>query len=103
MLPRLIPTFLAWHMWHRVRVQRAISTKQTIITMDITTITSVIFPAVEAATKAAARRKLMLMSSYRSGRVGGFQGGSVCRFTLLAGITVLPAGEEEECDEKKLR
>ena len=43
MLPRLIPTFLAWHMWHRVRVQRAISTKQTIITMDITTITSVIF------------------------------------------------------------
>ena len=102
MLPRLIPTFLAWHMWHRVRVQRAISTKQTIITMDITTITSVIFPAVEAATKAA-RRKLMLMSSYRSRRVGGFQEGSVCRFTLLAGITVLPAGEEEECDEKKLR
>ena len=103
MLPRLIPTFLAWHMWHRVRVQRAISTKQTIITMDITTITSVIFPAVEAATKAAARRKLMLMSSYRSGRVGGFQGGGACRFTLLAGITVLPAGEEKECDEKKLR
>ena len=53
-LPRLIPTFLAWQMWHKVRVQRAISTRQTIITMDITTITSVIFPAVEAATKAAA-------------------------------------------------
>ena len=103
MLLRLIPTFLAWHMWHRVRVQRAISTKQTIITMDITTITSVIFLAVEAATKAAARRKLMLMSSYRSRRVGGFQWGGACRFTLLAGITVLPAGEEKECDEKKLR
>ena len=84
MLPRLIPTFLAWHMWHRVRVQRVISTKQTIITMDITTITSVIFPAVEAATKAAARRKLMLMSTYRSRRVGGFQRGQCLSFHPLS-------------------
>ena len=48
-LPLLRPTFLAWQMWHKVRVQRAISTRQTIITMDITTITSVICPAVTAA------------------------------------------------------
>ena len=95
MLPRLIPTFLAWHMWHRVRVQRAISTKQTIITMDITTITSVIFPAVEAATKAAARRKLMLMSSYRSRRVGGFQGGQCLSFHPLSRDHCFARGRRE--------
>ena len=48
-LPLLSPTFLAWQMWQRVNVQRAISTRQTIITMDITTITSVICPVVTAA------------------------------------------------------
>ena len=81
-LPLLRPTFLAWQMWHRVRVQRAISTRQTIITMDITTITSVICPVVTAAPR------LLNPNCYPPQSARLSRGGSR-RLTLLARISVL--------------
>ena len=89
-LPRLIPTFLAWQMWHKVRVQRAISTRQTIITMEITTIGSVICPAATAAPR------LLNSDCYPS--VLGFQRGQ--RLTLLARIRVLRSCRRSD-DEKQ--
>ena len=77
-LPRLIPTFLAWQMWHKVRVQRAISTRQTIITMEITTIGSVICPAATAAPR------LLNSDCYPS--VLGFQRGQRLSFNPLSPV-----------------
>ena len=78
-LPLLSPTFLAWQMWQRVNVQRAISTRQTIITMDITTITSVmISPAATAAPR------LLNSNCYPPQSVPGFQRGQRLLFNPLS-------------------
>ena len=42
-LPRRMPTFLAWQMWHMVRVHTAIMTRHTIIPTDTIIVASAIW------------------------------------------------------------